>query len=104
MSNQNWEVECVGRRVVQVAAWLKPKASSKAGNVCLRRRLLASLRRNPRLRLRTEDRRTMILACRWLPCWRKSLSMVKPEPVLASQGVEGLLALAFATSGTFGAE
>lgn len=92
------------RMVGPVSALLKPKASSMAENLCLRRRLLALLRRSPRLRLRTADRRTMILACRWLPCWRKSLSMVKPEPVLASQGVEGLLALAFATSGTFGAE
>jgi hypothetical protein len=83
LRNKKWEVEFVRWIVWAVSAWLKPKASLMAENLCLRQQLLVLQRRSPRLRLRNPDRQFWILACRWFPRWRKSLLIVKPETVLA---------------------
>jgi hypothetical protein len=81
-----------------IAAWAKPRADLIAENLCLRQQLIVLRRRTPRPRLRDGDRRFWILACRWIP----PMAPVSPRRSardrarLASQGMEGLLAMAVA--------
>ena len=65
-----------------IAAVFRPKLLLIADNICLRQQLLVLHRRNPRPRPNNADRGFWILACRWLPAWRTSLLIVKPETVL----------------------
>src|SRR5215831_21318205 len=53
-----------------------------ADNIWLRKQLVVLHRRNPHPRSNNANRGFWILACRWLPAWRTSLLIVKPETVL----------------------
>jgi hypothetical protein len=81
-----------------IAAWFTSRADLIAENLCLRQQLIVLHRRTPRPRLRDGDRRFWILACRWIP----PMAPVSPRRSardrarLASQGMEGLLAMAVA--------
>jgi len=77
-----------------VAGFLKSRASLVAENLCLRQQLVVLRRRHPRPRLTDADRRFWILARCWFRGWRQTLLIVKPDGhCLASEGVEGVLAL-----------
>ena len=54
-------------------AIFKSRARLVAENPCLRQQLVVSMGRRIRPRLRDEDRRFWVLACRWFSEWRRSL-------------------------------
>ena len=84
-----------------VACFLKSKAFLVAENLCLRQQLVVLQRRHPRPRLTNADRRFWILARCWFRDWRQTLFIVKPQNGhrLASEGMEGVLALEVAGAG-----
>lgn len=63
-------------------AIFKSRARLVAENLCLRQQLIVLKRRQVRPRLRDEDRRFWVLACRWFSGWRRSLIVVKPDTVV----------------------
>src|SRR5215831_3933751 len=65
-----------------IAAVFRPKLLLIADNIWLRKQLVVLHRRNPHPRPNNANRGFWILACRWLPAWRTSLLIVKPETVL----------------------
>ena len=83
-----------------LAEFFKSRASLVAENLCLRQQLLVLQRRHPRSRLTDADRRFWILASRWFCGWRGTLLIVRPDTGdrLASEGMEGLLALEVASA------
>ena len=72
-------IRWVGRAIV---AWFTTRADLIAENLCLRQQRVVLQRRRPRPRLRDDDRRFWILACRWVPRWRQGLLVVQPATVL----------------------
>lgn len=63
-------------------AWFTSKHRLVAENLLLRQQLIVLRRRRTHPTLRNSDRLFWIFACRWVPNWRDTLLLVKPETVM----------------------
>jgi hypothetical protein len=83
-----------------IAGFFGSRASLVAENLCLRQQLRVLQRRRPRPRLTDADRRFWILASRWFCGWRGDAAHREARygDRLASEGMEGLLAMEVASA------